>query len=263
MHSIVHAYGVSAVIIFIYMTLAYGVSRLIGKRNDFADVAWGGGFIVVALGTFLLHSNRLGTNLASNSATVLVCVWGLRLLVHIFRRFRRSSGVDRRYQAMQTKWGKHVEITSYLVVFLSQGLLALLISAPVVIMNSTSTRFVPGMTVGIALWIVGFYFEAVGDAQLTRFLTDSNNKGKLMTRGLWRYSRHPNYFGEITQWWGLFVMALFVPYGWLGVIGPLTITVLITRVSGVPLLERHYASRPDWEIYKAHTSKLFPLPPRK
>jgi steroid 5-alpha reductase family enzyme len=112
--------------------------------------------------------------------------------------------------------------------------------------------------VGFLVWITGFYFESTGDAQLARFVRDPINKGKIMQSGLWKYTRHPNYFGEVTQWWGIFIISLSVPFGIFTIIGPLTITYLILFVSGVPMLEKKYAGRADFEAYKKRTSVFFP-----
>ncbi len=262
MQTIIHAFAFAAICVFVYVTAAFGISRLIGKRNDLADVAWGGGFIVIALATFLPHAFGAAASWPGRVATILVCIWGSRLTVHIWRRYVKSSG-DRRYAELQAKWGKQVELKSYLIVFLAQGFLMLLISAPVIVVNSLHPVHASWQWIGVLIWLVGFYFEARGDYELSKFLSNPKNKGKLMTSGLWRYTRHPNYFGEITQWWGIFVLALAAPYGWLGLAGSLTITVLILFVSGIPITERHYAGRADWEIYKARTSMLVPLPPRK
>ena len=116
--------------------------------------------------------------------------------------------------------------------------------------------------IGFIVWLIGFYFESVGDKQLANFIHNPENKGKLMTEGLWKYSRHPNYFGEVTQWWGIWIIALSVPYGWVAIIGPITITILILFVSGVPLLEKKYKGRSDFEAYKKRTSIFIPLPPK-
>jgi steroid 5-alpha reductase family enzyme len=116
---------------------------------------------------------------------------------------------------------------------------------------------------GIIIWIVGFYFESTGDAQLKKFIADPANKGKLMDKGLWHYSRHPNYFGEVTMWWGIFVIALSVPYGIVSIIGPIVITILITKISGIPLVEKSFAGKPGFDEYKRTTSIFFPLPSKK
>ncbi|MEI6789585.1 MAG: DUF1295 domain-containing protein, partial [Myxococcaceae bacterium] len=112
--------------------------------------------------------------------------------------------------------------------------------------------------IGILVWSVGFFFEAVSDWQLSEFIRQPKNKGKLMQSGLWNYSRHPNYFGEVTQWWGIWLMALSVPGGWLSIIGPFTITILILKVSGIPLLEQKKAGNPEFEAYKKRVNKFFP-----
>jgi steroid 5-alpha reductase family enzyme len=114
----------------------------------------------------------------------------------------------------------------------------------------------------VIVWILGYIFEVIGDRQLQHFVAQPDNRGKLMTSGLWKYSRHPNYFGELTMWWGIWLISLSVTNGLLTIIAPLTITFLLRFVSGVPLLEKKYAGNPDWEIYRRKTSVLIPLPPR-
>ncbi len=116
---------------------------------------------------------------------------------------------------------------------------------------------------GICIWLTGFFFEAVGDYQLAKYKKDTASKGKIMTQGLWSYTRHPNYFGEVTLWWGMYVIALSVPNGWMTFPGPLTITFLILKVSGIPLLEEKYKDNPEFQAYKRRTSAFFPLPPGK
>ena len=190
-------------------------------------------------------------------------VWGLRLSWHILRRFLRNTE-DRRYLALAQKWGKWAELRSYLSIFVLQGALMLVISAPVIAIMTTDSPPLQLLTLlGAVVWLIGFYFEAVGDRQLTQFLQNPHNKGKLMTTGLWRYTRHPNYFGEISQWWGIFVIALAVPYGLISIVGPLTVTILIVKVTGIPTVEANYKGRKDWQRYAAHTSKFLPLPPRR
>jgi steroid 5-alpha reductase family enzyme len=148
---------------------------------------------------------------------------------------------------------------------LLQSLLAAVVSLPVLVVNATQPTPLTVLSfVGLIIWAVGFYFEAVGDYQLKQFISHPSNKGKLMTKGVWNYTRHPNYFGEIAQWWGIFVISLAVSgYWWLAIIGPLVITGLLVFVSGVPLTEKHFASKPGWEEYKRRTSKLLPLPPKQ
>ena len=155
-------------------------------------------------------------------------------------------------------------LRSFLQIFILQGMLALVVASPVVIVNVYRGGYLAFLDyLGLVIWLLGFFIEALGDWQLLRFIKNPENKGKLMRSGLWRYSRHPNYFGEVVQWWGLWLISLTVAYGWLGIIGPITITFLITKVSGIPLLEQKWNSHPDFEDYKRKTSVFFPLPPKK
>jgi steroid 5-alpha reductase family enzyme len=256
---IVQTWAWSVAAVFIYMTSAFLLSRKLG-RSDIVDSAWGGGFIVVAVVSLSQHL----TNASQRAllVTLLVAIWGIRLLLHISLR-NRGKKEDFRYAQRKSDWGKNAWST-YRSVFLAQGFFMILVSSSVIIINTTSTLPLVFLDrVGILIWLVGFVFEAVGDRQLAIFLATPENKGKLCTGGLWRYSRHPNYFGELTQWWAIWIIALSVPFGWLGIVGPITISTLVIFVSGVPLLEKHYAGRPDWETYKSRTSMLIPMLPRK
>jgi len=247
-----------ALILFLYMSFWFVIS-VIKKRNDVADLAWGLGFVLLSWVGFLLS----GFSVRSVLVNILVTVWGCRLAWHIFRRIRGRTE-DQRYALWRNTWGKWFFVRSYLQVFLLQGFFLYLIVFPVLSINlQYGGAFGMFDLLGILIWLTGFLFESIGDAQLARFVKDPANKGKLMEQGLWRYSRHPNYFGEVTQWWGIFIIALSVPSGIGTIIGPLTITCLILFVSGVPLLEKKYAGRPDFEAYKKRTSIFFPLPPKK
>jgi len=168
-----------------------------------------------------------------------------------------------RYAILRKDWGKWFVLRSYLQIFLLQGMLLFVIAFPVLIINKgIGIEFNLLDFVGILVWILGFFFESVGDKQLSEFIKNPANKGKLMQQGLWQYTRHPNYFGEVTQWWGIWLIALNAPNGWFGIIGPIMITFLILFVSGVPLLEKKYAGRADFEEYKKRTSIFIPLPPK-
>lgn len=238
-----------------YMTIWFIISIII-KRNDVADLAWGIGFILVAWFSFLLFGSSSKALLANS----LVTIWGIRLATHIYKRIK-SKPEDARYKAWRDTWKKFY-LRSYLQIYLLQGLFMFLISIPIVFINNTSGDIVLTDFLGLFIWIFGFYFESTADRELSEFVKNPDNKGKLMDKGLWRYSRHPNYFGEVVQWWGIFIMALSIRFGYLTILGPLTITVLILFVSGIPLLEKKYSSRPDFEEYKKRTSIFIPLPPR-
>ncbi len=247
-----------AAAVLVYVTVVFIVAVRLG-RNDIADTAWGPGFIVVALA-----AATAGT-LSPRGLLVLllVTVWGLRLSFHIGRR-QRGKKEDPRYAKWRQNWGRHQLVGAYLQVFLLQGFLMLVISLPVIAVLRIGGP-PPGILdlLGILLWITGFTFEAVGDRQFARFLADAHNRGRIMDQGLWRYTRHPNYFGEVLLWWGVYVIALSVPGGWATVVGPMTITALILFVSGVPLAEAQMAGNTDYEEYSRRTSKLVPLPPKE
>ena len=244
--------------VLVFVTLVFIVSIIV-KRNDIADIAWGLGFIVASITGLVVNHN---TSLPALLAVALVLVWGLRLALHIgLRAIKRPE--DFRYKAKRDSWGKWFYLRSYVDIYLSQGFLLLVVVSPVLLIASYahgSSNLL--LIVAAAIWLFGFIFESVGDRQLADFLKDPNNKGHVMQSGLWHYTRHPNYFGEVTQWWAIGLIAVGYSYGLLGFIGPAVITFLILKVSGVPLLEKKYADRPDYQVYKSKTSVFIPLPPK-
>jgi steroid 5-alpha reductase family enzyme len=253
----VHTLLQTALLIFGYVTLWFVVS-LIKKRNDVADIAWGLGFIVVCL--FLLMTQPL----SPISALVygLVTLWGLRLATHIALR-SKGKAEDFRYKKWREEWGKYFLIRSYLEVYILQGFFMLLIALPIVIAGIAPPQYLNAFTVaGGAIWLVGFAFEAIGDYQLTVFIKNKTNKTDIMQTGLWRYTRHPNYFGEVLVWWGIFIITLPLQRGFWGIISPLTITFLLLYVSGIPMLEAKYKENEAFQAYKRRTSAFFPMPPK-
>ena len=246
-------------VLFAYMSLWFVVS-LLKKRNDVADVAWGLGFVLMTWTSFLISDDSSARGILVG---ILVSVWGLRLAWHIHAR-NKGKAEDYRYLAWRKEWGRWFYVRSYFQVYLLQGLFLFLIVTPVLLINeSAGARLGILDFVGVPVWLVGFYFESVGDAQLARFIKNPANKGKLMQSGLWAYTRHPNYFGEVTQWWGLWLIALSVPYGFVGVIGPITITFLILKVSGIPMLEKKMEENPEFAEYKKRVSVFIPMLPKK
>jgi steroid 5-alpha reductase family enzyme len=241
-----------------YMTAFFAVA-VARRDNSVADIAWGGGFVLVALLSLHLGVGALARPVL---LTVLVFLWAARLAVHILLR-NRGRGEDPRYAAWRREWGRWWLPRSYLQVFVLQGAILLVVAAGIIVVN---TRSGPGLNAldatGALVVVGGLVFEAVADRQLARFLADPANRGRIMDRGLWRYSRHPNYFGEAAVWWGVFLVALSVPGGWWTVVSPLLITFLLLKVSGVPMLERLMEGRPGWDEYKTRTSVFVPLPPR-
>jgi steroid 5-alpha reductase family enzyme len=243
------------VAVFIYMT-AFFIVAAIAKRNDLADTAWGLGFILVAYISLYLNPEKTIVNVI---LVGLVTLWGLRLAIHIFSR-NRGKGEDYRYKAWREEWGKWWPVRSYLQVFILQGLLLIVIASPLILASTVAPTLSWLTYLGVVVWVFGFYFETVGDYQLRQFIKNPDNKGKVMQSGLWNYTRHPNYFGEVTMWWGIWLIAFTQPWGWLLMIGPLTITFLILKVSGIPMLEARYDGNADYEEYKKRTSKFIPLP---
>lgn len=235
------------------------VLSLVKKRNDVADVAWGLGFVLMTWVSYFISD---ASGVRGILVGFLVSIWGLRLAWHIYAR-NKGKAEDYRYLAWRKEWGKWFYIRSYLQVYLLQGTLLFLIVLPVLLINKNSGGWLGLIDfVGVVVWIIGFYFESVGDAQLARFIKDPHNKGKLMQSGLWAYTRHPNYFGEVTQWWGIWIIAMSVPNGWFGIIGPITITFLILKVSGITMLEKKMEENPDFADYKRRVSVFIPAPRR-
>jgi steroid 5-alpha reductase family enzyme len=241
------------------MTCVFGIA-LLKKDNSIVDVAWGIGFILVAVLTFFM---RPGIAWRHILVTGLVCVWGMRLALHVYVR-NKGRGEDFRYARWRENWGKMFVLRSFLQVFLLQAVLLLIISYPVMLVNqSDATDFSVWDAVGAGIWLIGFAFEAIGDFQLSRFKKVPQNKGRIMTGGLWSLSRHPNYFGEATLWWGIFLITLSVENGLTAIISPALITFLLLRVSGVSMLEKKYAGNQEFLEYARRTNAFFPWIPKK
>jgi steroid 5-alpha reductase family enzyme len=193
----------------------------------------------------------------------LTTIWGLRLSLFLLWR-NRGKGEDRRYAAMRVQHGRRFWGVSLFTVFLLQAGLLWFVSLPIQCAAALNSAVPPGWldAAGIALWGLGLYFEAVGDWQLARFKMDPNNAGRVMDHGLWRYTRHPNYFGDFCVWWGLYLIAAAGGAS-LTIFSPLLMSFLLLRVSGVSLLERTIADRrPDYVAYMARTNAFFPGPPK-
>lgn len=251
-------YLILAGALFVYINLWFVLS-LIKKRNDVADVAWGLGFVLLSWTSFFLADNVDPRKLL---VLALVSIWGFRLAWHIHSR-NSGKGEDYRYLAWRQQWGKWFYARSYAQVFLLQGALLFIVALPILVINESSLQILNWRDIaGVAIWIFGFYFEVIGDRELARFMKDPSNKGKLLQSGLWSYSRHPNYFGEVTQWWGIWILSLSSSAGWLAIIGPLTISFLILKVSGVPMLEKKMAEHPEFAEYKRRVSMFIPFPPK-
>lgn len=227
------------------------------RDASIVDVFWGLGFVLIAATACLLGG---GYEPRRFLVTILTALWGGRLALHLLRR-NWGQGEDYRYQAMRKRHGQRFTWVSLYSVFALQGVLMWIVSLPIQIAQSAPqpTHFTWLDAAGSLCWLTGFCFEAIGDWQLTRFKADAANRDKVMDRGLWRYTRHPNYFGDSLLWWGFFLIALGVRGGGWTVIGPLVMTFLLMKVSGVTLLERKLRrSRPAYRDYIERTNAFFP-----
>jgi steroid 5-alpha reductase family enzyme len=231
------------------------------RDASIVDVTWGPGFAGIALVAFAVSDGAFARRVL---VTALALVWGLRLGGYLLWR-AWGKPEDFRYQAMRRHWGARFPIVSLFTVFALQGVLMWIVSLPIQIAQVSREPAALGAldALGAGLWLVGLLFESVGDAQLARFKADPANAGTVMDRGLWRYTRHPNYFGDCLVWWGLFAIALAVPGGVYAVVGPIVMTILLRRVSGVTLLERSLVKRrAGYADYVARTNAFVPGPPR-
>ena len=250
----------SAVAVIVLMLAVWTLSVY---RTDasIVDIFWGFGFVVVAWVSFALGDGYDGRKWL---ITVLATVWGLRLTIHLYRR-NWGHGEDKRYQAMRLAHPDNFPLWTLWNVYGVQGCLLYVISLPLMMaqVQGGPDELTPLDYIGAAVWLVGFLFEAVGDWQLERFKANPANEGKVMDRGLWRYTRHPNYFGDAVVWWGLFLVCAARPEMLWTIIGPVIMTFLLTRVSGVTLTERTIdRRRPEYSEYKRRTSSFIPLPPK-
>jgi steroid 5-alpha reductase family enzyme len=224
------------------------------------DIAWGLAFVDAAwVAAWVADGDGGRTALMLG----LVSVWGLRLALYIAVRKAQHPGEDPRYGVMRKRHGDRFPLVSLGTVFGLQALLAWIVSLPLQgAAAATDPSLGPLAWIGVALWLVGFAFEAGGDLQLQRFKADPANKGQVMDQGFWRYTRHPNYFGDFCVWWALFLIAADGG-AWWAAVSPLIMTVLLTRVSGKDLLEKSMSSRPGYAEYVAQTSGFIPLPPKQ
>ena len=233
---------------------------LVARDNSLIDIAYGPAFVIASWGAWLFGGS---SGFRPLLLLALVTLWGGRLGLHIGLR-HRGKGEDFRYRAFREGWGRTIVWRSFLQIYLLQGTVVFVVALPILLTIASPggglrwTDFVGGL-----LFVLGFFFEAVGDWQLARFKKNPAHRGQLIEEGLWRYTRHPNYFGEATLWWGIFFIGLGSPAGLWGLISPLTICFLLLKVSGIPMLEAKYIGNPQFEAYKARTNAFFPWFPKK
>jgi len=250
-------------LILLYFIILFIVAQKL-KNNSIVDIGWGFGYVLISIYTIIYHLINKSLTLLIGVVTGLVILWGLRLFLYIgIRNFKKPE--DYRYVNMRKKWeGKNIYIQAFLKVFMLQAFFMLIISMPIYIaVLSEKTISNIWIIIGSILFLIGFYFEAVGDLQLRNFVKKRTDKSQIMDKGLWKYTRHPNYFGEVLMWWSLFIIVVTSTYGLIGLISPLVITLLLLYVSGIPLLEKKYVDNPNFIEYKKKTSAFFPWFPNK
>jgi steroid 5-alpha reductase family enzyme len=241
--------------------LALWALSLALRDASIVDIWWGPG---IALGGIVAWLSAGASHPRSVLLVALAAVWALRLGGYLAWR-NAGHGEDPRYQAMRRHWGPRFPLISLATVFALQGVLQWLVSLPVQVgaANPGSAPLGALDAFGALAFAGGLAFESIGDVQLARFKADPANAGRVMDRGLWRYTRHPNYFGDALAHWGLFLIALASPSGWLTALSPALMTFLLLRVSGVALLERSIGRRrPEYAEYQRRTSAFLPRPPK-
>ena len=243
-------------------TVAQWTISLIRRDASIADVFWGFGFVIVAWMSWFdswLDGSRAGPRIVL--LTTLTTIWGLRLSLFLLWR-NLGHGEDRRYSAMRVHHGVRFWWVSLFTVFLLQGAILWFVSLPIQCAAALKSGEPLGWldAAGVSIWIVGMFFETVGDWQLARFKANPANSRKVMDRGLWRYTRHPNYFGDFCVWWGIYLIAA-AGGAWLTILSPILMATLLIRVSGVRLLESTIANRrPEYAAYVARANAFFPGP---
>jgi steroid 5-alpha reductase family enzyme len=257
----VTALGLSALAVVVVLGVTFAVAVRVG-RQAVIDVAWGLGFVAIALTAFLATPGQ-GDALRRWLALGLTAVWGLRLAAHIYAR-SRGRGEDPRYEAMMARADGNPNTYALVHIYLPQGVIMWFVSLPVQVAMVVEGGLGWVLWLGVAVWAVGFFFESVGDLQLTRFRSDPANRGTVLDTGLWRYTRHPNYFGDACVWTGLWLVAASAWPGMLTVLSPAAMVWNLYAGTGKKLLEKDIGERrPQYADYVRRTSGFFPLPPKK
>ena len=254
-------FAIDFTVVVLFMTALWIYSVRL-TNVSIVDSFWGAGFVLQTWVYFALTPD--GFSLRKFILCLLVTIWGLRLSLHIYRR-NHGKPEDFRYQEFRRRYGAKYWWFSFFQVFLLQGVLMFIIGTPLLLAQISPIPNTLTLldVIGVIVWIIGFYFESVGDAQLARFKSNPGNKGKLLNIGLWAYTRHPNYFGDAAQWWGYYLIALSAG-GWWTIFSPILMTLLLVKVSGVGLLEKTLAkTKPGYQVYMQTTSAFVPWLPRR
>lgn len=249
-------------VLLAYFTVWFFISQK-KKNNGLIDIAWGMSFVVTAISSLIISGSF---DLIKLALLVVITLWGMRLSIHLFKR-NWNKAEDFRYQAMRNKWKTNLMLKAFLKVFLTQSIFSYIVSTPIILANLYSNGLSKWynyliLVLGIVIFLVGYIFEVIADKTLANFKKDPKNKGKILKSGVWSISRHPNYFGESTLWWGIGLISIssLNPITFIGLISPIIMFILLRFVSGVPLLEKRYEGNLEFDIYKKETSIFFPLP---
>lgn len=257
MITVLLGYAIIVVVCLMHVLFVYAWAK---KDNSIIDPWWGIGFALIALVTLVASGLYLPRHLL---ITVMTLMWATRISVHLYMR-NRGKPEDPRYAKWREQWGDTVVWRSYLQVFMLQGLFMLIIALPIIVVNASMQQ---GLTwldfTGFMVWLLGICMEALADYQLKEYLKIPTHRGHIMQKGLWRYSRHPNYVGEMIIWWGMGIIAIQVPYGLIALASPVTITLLLRFVSGVPLAEEQLKKLPEFIDYAGKTNIFIPWFRRK
>lgn len=252
-------------IVLAYFLIWYVIAQ-VKKNNGLVDIAWGMGIVVSAVSSLIIGGQY---TIAGLVTTGLTAIWGLRLSGYLFiRNFNKEE--DFRYKKFRIKWQKQERIKSLVYIFILQSVISYVIALPIILTNLIANKdfgieSILLVSIGGLIFFIGFIFEVLADHSLQRFKKDPNNKGKIMQKNVWKYSRHPNYFGEVTLWWGIGIASLATmnPLIFIGLVSPIIVTCLLRFITGVPLLEKKYKDNLAYQEYASKTSIFFPLPPKK
>lgn len=246
--------------IFTFMVTMFIIAQLI-KDNSIVDIGWGLGFVIIAFVSYFSTGGE--HSIRETLVLLLVSLWGIRLFLHLLVR-SIGRGEDFRYVNFRKQWGKNATVIAFFRVFMMQGAIMLLLSYPIILVHAKGAEGLDaGAIIGLMLWIVGFLFQSIGDYQLERFKKQKKHKEEILKTGLWKYSRHPNYFGEAAMWWGIFLIVLGVQNGWTAFFSAAFINLLLLKVSGVPFLDKRYAGNAEYQLYKEETNLFIPWFPKK
>lgn len=241
------------IILFIYFNIIYLLCLRL-KNNTYIDIAWPIGFILSAISSFTLSNEK---SIIAIITTTLILIHSSRLSYYLFKRTLKKEE-DFRYRDLRKKHIKNFIIFSYIYIFMLQFILNFIIALPIIITNLYSIKLNVFSLIAIPIFITGFLFQVISDIQMNNFRNNKKNKGKLISTGLWKYSRHPNYFGEILIWWSFFFFSLYSTLNIFLIISPLTINFFIVKITGVPMLEKRLEGRSGWKEYKKNTNMIIP-----